>query len=435
MKRAETIGWTADFGERPYRVVAEERLDRGGKVYLRWREAGNWRVRATELVIRNRHGKVIAAREKQVRDEAAGVIAELQGGRSAAKGARAKPLTLLEGLARVTDPDSGKYPTDSQHRREVEREVRRVAAILGTARTWNSLMPGDIRTIYRRRARALAEQGHVGKRGAEITVSRLLAVAEWLRGEQLIHQGACRAPAEWKKTLGEEVTTEGPAQPRYTLDELRRILDQADRVDPRFAIIARTGVGLRPGQVARARRSHLDLEKERPELVVKGRGAKRGAILVLLPADIAALREALSTGYLAPLEQMRLRGEIEDYPLFPAGQLTGGRGGGSPRCRPEQAHGGHVGGKTIGDWWRRAEELAGVPHLEGRATYGGKRQSVDVAKSTLSRDELGSFGGWADNQMADRVYADQERRDYAAGAARARAAIRGVELEPVTPEA
>lgn len=425
-----TVGWSEIVGARPVRVIAEERLDCGGRVYLRWREHGYWRAVATDVLVRTREGRLIQSRIKEALALAKRRSEELALGLAPTD--RRTPLTILDGLQLAIDPHRGKYPVDSMHRREVIRELERVAAILPNGMTFNALRPADLREVYRKRAAALHAAGHVGRRGAEITVSRLLAVAEWLRGEGLVDAVACRPPKDWKKTLGEEVTQAGPHRPRYTLDELRRILREARQVDPRFALMTHLGIGLRLGQVARVRRRHVDLEAR--SLRVPGRGHKGGAIVALLDEDLAAITDAMA-GYLAPLEALYTAGAIGDYPLFPSGQLRGGRR--DPRtavCRPDQATAAPVGGSAIRKWWAAAEQGAGVAHLPGRGTYGAKRRSVDKAKDLqISRDELASFGGWADTQMADRVYADQASRTAAEGAARARALIRGLD-EPVTPK-
>lgn len=426
---SETTAWRDEVGQRPHRVVVEERLDRKGVVYLRWRERGNWAVEATGIVVRNKGGDLVKVRQAEALRLGKAKAVELAEGRPGGK--RKRPLTISQGLQLAIDPEKGKYPADSMHRREVIRELGRVVAILDDP-TWNSLRPGDIRKVYRTRAKALALAGHVGKRGAEVTVARLLAVAEWLRGEGEIDAGACHAPKEWKKTLGEEVTDEPPKQPRYTLEELRAILGRAADVDPRFALIAYLGVGLRLGQVARVMRSKVDLNARLVK--VPGRGRKGGATVALLDDDVRVVEAALA-GYLAPLETQYQEGVVRDYPLFPQGQLTGGKTDPrTARCRPEQAHAASVRSETVRQWWEKAEALAGITKLSGRATYGGKRQTVDAAKELkISRDELASLGGWGDTQMADRIYADQEARVAAEGAARARAAIRG-NLELVTPE-
>ncbi|MGL1102628.1 hypothetical protein ACSTLM_00270, partial [Vibrio parahaemolyticus] len=81
--------------------------------------------------------------------------------------------------------------------------------------------------------------------------------------------------------------------------------------------------------------------------------------------QMVAVRVALS-GYLAPLESQWVA-KGTDYPLFPAGQLMGGRTDPMKAvCRPEHATAEPVTRDAIGRWFLDAEQLAGVPHVEGR---------------------------------------------------------------------
>lgn len=416
------IGWSAEVGVRPFRVIAEERRDRRGRVYLRWWAGTNWTTRTTGLTVTTPAGRlaprkvaaVMAALTAKHRELASGTTVEV-----------AAPLTIRQGLDLAVDAKRGKYPTDSMHRREVDRELKRAALILGDTMTWDALRPGDLRALYRARVKALQMKGHGGRRGAEVTIARLLAVAEWLRGEGAISPAACRAPKDWKQVLGGEVHGVTVHQPRHTLEEMRAILTAAPQVDPRLALAYRVGIGLRLGQVIRTPRSALDLDAG--TIRVPGRGKKQGALVVLLPEDVAVVRQAL-TGFLALLERAFLGGTITDYPLFPSGQLTGGRKG-EGVARLEQVVEGPVTMTAVRKWFRAAEKLAQVPHVAGRSTYGIKRQAVDAGKAMkLSRDGLTKLGGWADPQMADRVYADVDALAAATEAAVARRGIRGVDF-------
>ena len=54
----KNVGWSEEVGVRPYRVIAEERIDRKGMVYLRsWDGAARrWRPVSTGLKVRNQDG-------------------------------------------------------------------------------------------------------------------------------------------------------------------------------------------------------------------------------------------------------------------------------------------------------------------------------------------------------------------------------------------
>ncbi len=81
---------------------------------------------------------------------------------------------------------------------------------------------------------------------------------------------------------------------------------------------------------------------------------------------------------------------------------------------------------AIRKWFLAAEELAEIPHVDGRATYGLRRQGVDGAHAEgISPDGLQQFGGWADKQIPDTIYRDQDRSRAAEEARDVRAKLRG----------
>lgn len=429
--------WTYTVGQRPDRVVAEERIKRRGVVYLRWWGGTNWVRESTGLTLRNTSGALVKtkcqAAEAAAKAKYKTLLAPPE---QPAAACEPRPLTILDGLALAIDPARGLYPVETPHRREVVRELERAAAILGVETTWEALTPGSLRELYRVRAAGLRARKYAGQRGAEITVARLLAVAGFLRAERRISDNACRPPRKWRESLAQERTADGkreagkaiePHRPRHTIEEMQSILRVAPQVDPRLALAYRIGIGLRLGQVVRVRRSALDLAGGC--ITVPGRGRKKGSVVILLPEDLAILHDVLTTGYLAPLEALYVQGGGGDYPLFPSGQLTGGRTGADHAvARPEQAHAVPVCMSAIRGWFAAAETLADVRHVKGRSTYGIKRQAVDAAKILkLSRDALTELGGWSDPQMADRIYADMLAREAATEAAHARHSIRGEE--------
>jgi integrase len=267
-------------------------------------------------------------------------------------------------------------------------------------------------------------------------------VAGWLRDEELIPATACVPSRHWKRELADDwrTITESrsdyePERPRHTLDEMRAILKVAPRVDPRFGLILALGAELRPGQVLRALRCDLDIEKG--TFTVRAKGRKRGVVEHLTPGQLATAREALTTGYLRVLEGARRSVTVDrdensitinepgTYPLFPATQLTGGRSG-DPRAEERHRTAKSVNRRTLQAWFKEAEALAKIPHQPGRSTYGLRRAAVDAAKAEgISREGLKEHGGWTDSQMPDQVYADQESERAREEARDVRARIRG----------
>lgn len=428
-KREKTAAelWSHDVGEIPFKVTVYEEPSRQRTLYLRWRSAGNWKRRSLRRALprlaNGRPDASVVAWATRAADEQ---YQALKSGRTTAADERlAVPLTIAEGLARVLDPATGRYPVKSANSREVEAAVHFAAKVWGHDRAWNTIRKADLRNLWRRRIKDLRDRGEIGHRGAEITVARVLTVAAWLRSEELVAPGACVVNREWKtelrtdwRALSGESRDPEPRRPRHSLDQMLRILDQSWNVDPRFGLLLALGAELRLGQVARCRRSDLDLETK--TLRVPTSGKKRGVLEKLTPGQLASIERAL-TGYLA-----RMEAELADYPLFPQGQMPGGRKG-EPVADPAR-HGtaSPVDRTTLLDWFRRTEELADVPHLPRRGAYGVRRLAVDEYKKRgISREGLMAGGGWADSQIPDAVYADQEAVYAADEAAKLRADMRG----------
>jgi integrase len=198
---------------------------------------------------------------------------------------------------------------------------------------------------------------------------------------------------------------------------MRMILDVAHLVDPRFDLLMWLGAELRLGQVARCRRGHLD--RTAGTLYVPGMGNKEGTTSMLTEGQIAAAEAAFTTGYLAELEASGR----PDYALFPGAKWRGGNDGVFPIALIEAPH---VERTALRKWFRKAEDLAGIPHVKGRGQYGVKRAAVQAAKEFgISREGLMAHGGWRDTQMPDMIYADKEADAARREARDIRAQIRG----------
>lgn len=431
--------WEASVGFLPHKVTVYEEVARKGCLYLRWRSGGNWKRRSLQRPLRTPRGRIDSDIQKWALQQAEAQYARLVSGVPVEERAPTSPLTIARGLERILDPATGKYPVDSPHRREVEREFKRAIKHLGGDTPFESIKRRDIRSLWRWRIRELRSELHPdtrlplydGLRGSEITIARLLAVAAWLRDEELIPLGACALPRTWKEELRKDwlELTESRAlptvkRPRHSLDEMRRIMAKAGEVDPRLELALTLGAELRLGQVIRARRADINIDHA--TFTVYGRGHKHGEVVLLTKNQQAVVRHHLTKGYLRELEA-----EAADFPLFPAGSLIGARPKDPSKADPHATVRKHLDAKSLGKdvldgWFREAEALAEVPHIPGRGGYGIKRQSVDAAKASgISREALQKLGGWRTTQMPDQIYADQEAT-YAREEARdVRAKIRG----------
>ncbi len=430
----ERKAWAHVVGKRQYRVRVFELGDRGGVLYLRWNDFSSGVRRPKHLslgkVLRTADGKIVRDTERWAKAQAQLKHEALIKGEQEAAGESAL-LTIGEAAKRVTDPKTGKYPHASQHRAETERALKYATTVWGADRAWNTIRRADIRQLGRARVDDLLGRGKTGLRGAELTVQRVLTVAQWLRDEELIDEGACVAQKRWKDELrqywldaSKKPELARPWRPRYSIGEFRKILKAAWKTDPRLGLLLELGAEQRLGQVARIHRSMIS--KYADEVRIPSRGQKKGAVLKLTKGQQDALIAQLMEGYLVQLEAARERGDIKDYPIFPAGQMPGGRSGSPIATIERHAGAGSMDRRTIVELFTKAETAAGVPHVPGRGAYGLRRVAVDEAKKLgISRDGMREHGGWTDNQMPDTVYADQEAEGFREEARDVRASIRG----------
>jgi hypothetical protein len=249
-------------------------------------------------------------------------------------------LSIAETARLIIDPGFGKYPHASPFRDELLRALKLAGEVWGDV-TWESIDESHWTTLLRRRCEQLVAKNCKAVRATEITISRLVTVVGWLRDTKRIARDVAQWPREWKKDVAKHwrgVTgserDQMPDRLRYTLEEFHRIIANAD-FDPRLDLLLRVSVGLRPGQVARARRSDLKLptvDWTAPETVVTdygtfkvhGAGKKGGCVVDLTRGQRRAVDDALTgDGYLARVEDEHQRKERTDYRLFPSGYVVG----------------------------------------------------------------------------------------------------------------
>lgn len=417
--------WRRVVGLAPFAVTVEEVASKGGVVYLRWWDAtlDNWRRKSLKAVLRDAKGRIRKEIETDALRAAEAQYEVLSGKRAATL--PSAPLTLGDTWAIVSDRATGAYPHDTPHRREVSRALRDACRILGAATPWAAMNRARFRQLARTRVDEIRakDPARDGFRGAEVTVDRLLAVAAVLRADERIPDAAGFAGPKWVEELasycaearGRPVEVR---RPRHSVTEWRAVVAALADVDPRAALLFRVAVGLRPGQVVRARRRDLDFTAG--TLTVHGAGTKRGVRVALTTGQRVAIRAALDT-YLAPLEAAYTAGAIADYPLFPQGKLRRGACVVARHATAKPVH-----GRTLLGWWNAAEAAAGIAKQRGRGFYTSRRVAVDFAKAKkASREGLQAVGGWADPQIPDRIYADEEQAQGADEARALRAQLLG----------
>lgn len=288
---------------------------------------------------------------------------------------------------------------------------------------WIELTPGKIQYLVRVLARQ-SQQGR-GARTAEYMCGMLYGIANWLRQEELIPETAALPKRNWKVRLKQEwqaLTGRSvePQRPRHTVEEVAAIFAALPEVDPRLRLLIELAAELRAGQAVRAKRSNLVLAPVGGfglgRLVVHGRGKKHGEVVDLHPELRTLVDEMLSFGYLSDAEAAYRRGEVEDYHLFPAGRLKGGK------ALPERCQGQPLGSTAIRDMFRTVEAAAGVEHQPGRSFYGLRRQATDLAPE-FAQDArvLNRRTGHLDSSTRKRVYHDPQNEVVRAGRAGAAA--------------
>lgn len=474
--------WTFSIGAQP-RLTLFEKVGRSGSaiVWARWYDPhargglGAPRTKSTQLSIRysadhRRAGQinpefeqaVIALAQAWHNDLRAGREPGASPGTNAASEDEKAALTIAEGFELYTHPVSGRYVGNDPARSDVIAAGRDCVAALGEHTTWASVVPMAAaesiwRYVYRRiatnnkvrtgvrdlkklnkrrRNHALPRRVPDGATWARRCVNHFFACAEWLATRGKIPADACRRPsgwvaefkADWRRLSGRDLDTERDG-PRYTPDEAGRLLNALfdPRIDPRLRLAILCGAdSLRGGQVTRTMRSQLDLSQTgafgKGRLVVLGRGKKMGAIVDLDEITRSQLDHEMRAGYLRECEAAYLRGDIEDYALFPQGRFVGG----AIPVRHNERYLKPISRRAVTDFFLDLERVAGVEHVPGRGWYGLRRLWADLTPehvhSVRGREVM---GGWArGSKVIDRVYKSKEDEQAIREAALGRAAIR-----------
>lgn len=411
------------------RFVIEEMPGRPGYVVMRRRSVGTWDKKSLgRIPLRDERGAILESAIVTAKVEAAKWYQTITGRTPDVPTDEPQSYTVGETWTLISDPQTGKYPHRSPFRDELERALTYAGIAWGAETPWTAIDSDRWTLLMRKRLGEQVKQGRTGLRSTEITVSRILTAVNWLKKKKKIVMDAALIDAEWRdemrqywKGLTGEASVPDPNRPRHSDEEARALIAVSWAVDPRFGLMMALGAELRLGQVARAKRSDLDLTAN--TFTVKGSGDKKGETIDLTPGQSIAVQRAME-GYLRDVSAHSARTKT-DYYLFPVGRLLGKKAG-DPLASLEQAFADHVNENTIRDWYWAAEKLAGIPRVKGRGVYGVRRAAVDHALGKkVSQQGLKSLGGWSSDEMPRRVYADQANIAGRKEAATARASFRG----------
>lgn len=355
----------------------------------------------------------------------------------------------------ICDPATGKYAHKTPSRDELERALAFFGRVVGNDTLWTAIDERDYIRALRVRVEELVAKDCRAVRAAEITIAKVCTTVGWLREMRHIPRDAAPWPKRYKELIKQHwmglvgtVREPEPHRPRHTLEELHKIM-AASTFDPRLELMLWLGIELRLGQVARALWSDLTLppiawdvpvtKDERGNdltnygtFTVHGSGKKGGVTVYMTRGQRRRIEDALSHGYLATIEARRVRGTVADYALFPAGYICGRvgftRGRSIARTLSDKVdYRKPVTSSWIRKNWREAEERAGVPHVEGRGAYGGRRRARDVfGESDVSQAAIENGGGWVPgSSIPNAVYRQRENIAGAIEARPVRALIRG----------
>lgn len=424
-RKRKLARWEGRLGVWPHVVWYGERADKGGVCYTRtWSAArGNWIWQSCRTKVRDTHGNLDAAAQAAVLELAKQRHDRLTGKLSPLAAELRAPVTIGQAWAILTGED-GRFPNRTPYRDELKAGIDEAARVLGSDFAWMHLDEAAFTRVIRHKVKTARAKKFTGFRVAIQIGTSLITIMGLLRDSGRI-PGNVAVPGgrRWREDLKKYVTDLSDGiepdvqRPRHSIDELRAIIAAAPKVDPRFALMLALGAEIRIGQVRRARRSSLDLE--RGIFRSPGRGGKKGAIVELTAGQLRAVNAAL-TGYLVDLE-----GTLPDFPLFPAGRLVHK---GEQVVATIERHGeaAPVDKRTLNDWFRAAETVAQVEHKTGRGAYGLKRRAVDEALALgISKDALQEHGGWTSDRMPNTVYRDQRKDAARHEASEVRAKIRG----------
>jgi hypothetical protein len=348
-------------------------------------------------------------------------------------------VTLRHGFDVWLDLDGGRYAAKTKRWKTIEHAARVLCEYFGPSTPWRDIRQAELRRYGREMGKAAAARDGGGLRRTEIIIDAFYSVGAWLRQHEHLPPAVGLAPPAWRRVLRDDwLTIFGVSghdldvrRPRHTPEELYRIFKALDdpRVDPRIALLVELAAEQRLGQAVRAMRRDLELGPVRsvgrtPDhgmLRIRGVGRKRAAPIVLSATQRERLDAALTTGYLHELEAAFLRGEVTDYPLFPARHL---RRRVIPFIAGDTVR--PVGPERVRDMFNVLEQVAGVEHVPHRGWYGLRRVATDLAQDH-SKDErvLNAITGHSESRTRETIYQQPHRVDDLREAAVVRERLRG----------
>lgn len=306
-------------------------------------------------------------------------------------------LTLGHAYALYFDEAKKALPPSPQARRHHHASKAFWLKALGINTKWDAIAPADVRAALW----GLKEQGKVST--ATKRLANLRTLSRWLVTMMGFDQ--LRDPI---RGIDKKKITEGyePRRPRYTADEIERLVEAAFSFGERFYlfVVLMADSGARAVQVRQAMRSGLDCELEPPPPpgfaphgwlrlpAVKGQGAM---LTALTKRQRHAVTMSINT-FLAPLEDAWRESGV-DYPLLPGEGWSRGLGG-DP-----------ISDTALRRTWKKLEAKAGIEEKERRAFHGSRRSWSDDIFESEGLDTVASAGGWARRETPESIYLSRQK--------------------------
>lgn len=264
---------------------------------------------------------------------------------------------------------------------------------LGADTPWDRIAPADVWAALLR----LAQSGKVPT--AEKRYQNLRTLYLWLRDR--MGYDTLRNPV---RTLDPKKLTEGykPRRPRYTDEEVERLVAAAPKLGPRMNLftVLLVDSGARAVQVRHAMRSCLNCEMEPPVpeghaphgwIVLPAVKGQEEHVTYLTRRQREAVDEALRT-YLAAWEA-EWQENGTDYPLLPGGRLDRNQLTREP-----------IGDRSLRYLWVELEELAKVETRPRRGFHAARRAWADDLVATEGLDTATAAGGWSRRETVEGIY-------------------------------
>lgn len=261
---------------------------------------------------------------------------------------------------------------------------------------WDAIAPATVKAGIT----GLIEAGRLPT--AEKRLANLRTLYHWLRTGMAMDQ--LRDPS---RTCDKKKLFSGhqPRRPRYTKDEVEKILEKAHLGGPRFDLFAKlmADSGARAVQVRVSVRSGLNCDLEPPPPAgVFPCGWIRLPKVKDQPPMLTALtqrqRKALDTaleGYLSESEKEWLE-HGTDYYLIPGGPMK------RLEAKP-------ITDNALRKMWFNLEEKAGLSRVSRRGFHGSRRAWSDDIFEAEGLDTLAAAGGWTKTETPESIYVNKQK--------------------------